>query len=222
MSNHRPLLELSATEGSQQRSALRLLQTMLDLLPVNVVIADADGRIVHANASAAAMLAAGDPIWSRYGRLSAMTSTATTALNDAIASTTEAGARVRAKQTEVALPRRDGRVAIAHVRPLARGASRVERDLGAAAALFITEADRIAPSLDGLARLFELTPAETRVLEKIASGMNRKETAAALGLADSTVKTHLENIYAKTGAPDRSALCRLAANLCWPEVSAQR
>jgi DNA-binding NarL/FixJ family response regulator len=70
--------------------------------------------------------------------------------------------------------------------------------------------------------LFNLTWSEVRVLEQIVSGRNRKEAAAVLGVADSTVKTHLDNIYAKTGTSDQVGLCRLAAKLSWPICLVER
>ena len=90
------------------------------------------------------------------------------------------------------------------------------RDGGAGlpAVIFITEAaEHTPPPVDALMTLFSLTWSEARVLEQIVSGKNRREAAAVLGVADSTVKTHLDNIYAKTGTSDQLGLCRLAAKL---------
>lgn len=214
MAQHRILLQSSASDAPRQSFAARLLGTTLDLLPFKVVITASDGRILYANATAAAMLADGDPIWSRHGRLNAATSSATRALIAAIGSMAQNGARARA---EVALPCRDGRAAIAHVRILERGEAHVGQDAGATAAIFITEPHhRIAPPLEALARLFELTPSEVRVLAEIVAGRNRKESAAALGVADSTVKSHLERIFTKTGTCDQPSLFRLVTSLSWP------
>ena len=121
----------------------------------------------------------------------------------------------------VALPYRDGRAAVAHVRLLDFGD--LCRRSGTAAVIFITEAaEHAPPPVDALMTLFNLTWSEARVLEQIVSGRNRKEAAAVLGVADSTVKTHLDNIYAKTGTSDQLGLCRLAAKLSWPICSVER
>lgn len=207
------------TEAPGRSPAARLLGTTLDLLPVKIVITDFDGRILHTNAAAAEMLATGDPIWSRHGQLSATKSAATTAL---IAAITSAAAPTGRDGSEVPLPCRDGGAAIAHVRPLQIGAARLGSCLGIAVVLFITEPLRVVPPLEALARLFDLTPSEIRVLEEVVSGKNRKESAAALGLADSTVKTHLDHLYAKTGTSDQPALRRLVTSLSWPLVAGRR
>ena len=51
-----------------------------------------------------------------------------------------------------------------------------------------------------------LTPREREVVELLAEGMTNAEIAATLWVAPSTVKKHLENVYAKTGVGRRAAL----------------
>ncbi len=50
-----------------------------------------------------------------------------------------------------------------------------------------------------------LTPREQEVLRLISSGKRAPEVAAELHLSPTTVKTHLQNIYAKLGVTDRAA-----------------
>jgi DNA-binding NarL/FixJ family response regulator len=49
-----------------------------------------------------------------------------------------------------------------------------------------------------------LSPRELAVLELVAVGHSNKEIAAALNLSLSTVKLHLQNIFSKLGAQDRT------------------
>ena len=49
-----------------------------------------------------------------------------------------------------------------------------------------------------------LTPRELAVLELVAAGHSNKEIAATLNLSLSTVKLHLQNIFSKLGAQDRT------------------
>jgi DNA-binding NarL/FixJ family response regulator len=48
-----------------------------------------------------------------------------------------------------------------------------------------------------------LTPRETEVLQSVALGRTNGETAAGLGIACSTVRTHLEHIYTKLEVVNR-------------------
>jgi len=55
-----------------------------------------------------------------------------------------------------------------------------------------------------------LTPREVEVLKLIAAGLSNTEIAAALVVSDATVKTHINHVFAKTGARDRAQAVRYA------------
>jgi DNA-binding NarL/FixJ family response regulator len=61
---------------------------------------------------------------------------------------------------------------------------------------------RPAPSPAGLPD--ELTPREAEVLSLIARGLSNREIANALVVSEATVKTHVNHVFAKTGARDRA------------------
>ncbi|MGQ0672474.1 MAG: helix-turn-helix transcriptional regulator [Hyphomicrobium sp.] len=162
------------------------------------------------------MLASGHPVRCRHGRLSAATPEATVALNARIAAAATNTFGVACRGTEVALPCPNGQVAVARVRPLGCNESGGDDGLNATAVIVMTEPGTLSAPLAALARHFELTPSETRVLEEVIWGKSRKQAAAALGVTDSTVKSHLEKLYAKTGTSGRSHLFQLVTNLSWP------
>ncbi|MFI5065732.1 MAG: LuxR C-terminal-related transcriptional regulator [Streptosporangiales bacterium] len=56
----------------------------------------------------------------------------------------------------------------------------------------------------------ELTPREAEVLRLIAAGQSNREIARALFVSEATVKTHVNRIFAKTGARDRVQAIRYA------------
>jgi DNA-binding CsgD family transcriptional regulator len=69
---------------------------------------------------------------------------------------------------------------------------------------------------EALATVFDLTPAEVRVAERLLAGRSATETAEDLCIALATVRTHLASIYAKTGTGRQSDIIRLAAQLVSP------
>jgi len=180
-----------------------MFRTALDMLPTGILLVDANARIFHANAAAEHMLSANEPIRRCQGRLMAGCMIATEALTAATRAVTQSEASCLTAGSSVPLPSRDGRVAVAHVRRLNAHEPRSMLDHSLAAAIFITVAKRAAePPLDALARLFELTRSEARVLQHIVAGRRRREAAAALGVAHSTVSS--------AGSP---------ASACWSDVA---
>jgi DNA-binding NarL/FixJ family response regulator len=67
-----------------------------------------------------------------------------------------------------------------------------------------TPADAPAPPVAAPAALDELTPREYEVLIALAGGATNAEIAAALHLAEATVKTHVSRVLTKLGARDRT------------------
>lgn len=61
-------------------------------------------------------------------------------------------------------------------------------------------------ALSEAARRFNLTPAQTRVLERVARGISNATIAAELGVAERTVEAHVTAILVKAQVPSRSAL----------------
>ncbi len=55
-----------------------------------------------------------------------------------------------------------------------------------------------------------LTARETEVLRLVATGHSNKQAAAALGIGESTVKTHLLKVFEKLGVADRTRAVTLA------------
>ena len=64
-------------------------------------------------------------------------------------------------------------------------------------------------SLGDLSPLFELTSAESALVEQILSGASMIDAEAALCITANTARTHLKSIYRKTGARSQADLVRL-------------
>ena len=63
-----------------------------------------------------------------------------------------------------------------------------------------------------IAKAFELTPSELRVLLAIVEVGGVPEVAEALGVAETTVKFHLRHLFEKTGTHRQANLVKLMAS----------
>jgi pimeloyl-ACP methyl ester carboxylesterase/DNA-binding CsgD family transcriptional regulator len=66
---------------------------------------------------------------------------------------------------------------------------------------------------DSVARRLGLTAAEARLTAKLLQGLSISDSAAALNVSVLTARTHLKNIFSKTGARRQSELIRLMTDL---------
>jgi DNA-binding CsgD family transcriptional regulator len=187
---------------------------VLDGLAAGVILVDGERRMVHANDSGEAMLARKSPLHAANGRVSAHAPDAQRTLHKSVAGAASRNGGAGAHGTTLTLAGREpGAHYLAHILPLANSAH------DAVAALFVHDAARAAPSTPALiAEHYRLTPGEVRVLMGIAEGGGVRETAEALGIAETTVKTHLQRIFAKTGTARQADLVKLVASFSSPVI----
>jgi DNA-binding CsgD family transcriptional regulator len=196
---------------------------MLDGLSAGMFLVSADGRIVHANAAGHAMLAEGGFIRAIGGRLAASDAEADRTLKAVFAAAGLDDAAVGTAGISVPLaPVGGGQQLVAHALPLSSG---MRRDTGnaykAAVALFIHKAPLNTPAPpEIIAKTFKLTPSELRVLLAIVEIGGVPDVADALGVAESTVKTHVKRLYRKTGTNRHADLVKLIAKYSSPLVRA--
>jgi DNA-binding CsgD family transcriptional regulator len=193
------------------------LADTIDGLAVAVFLARPNGTVVHSNAAGRAMFAAGDPLIVVQGRIAARDLKANQALADAL-SASEAGDRaIGARGAALTLTAGNGESYLAHVLPLTSGARRRAGTAAAAAAVFVRRAGlSMASPPEVIARHFRLTPSELRVLLAIVEVGGVPEVADALGVSDTTVKTHLAHLYGKTGTSRQADLVKLVAGFANP------
>jgi DNA-binding CsgD family transcriptional regulator/PAS domain-containing protein len=194
------------------------LADTLDGISAGMFLVDAAGRIIHANAAGHAMLSAASVLRAEGGRLAANDPGADRTLADAFAMSDGGDGAIGAKAVAVPLIARDGERHVAHVLPLTSGARRrAGASYSAAAALFVHKAalDMASPP-EVIAKTFKLTPMELRVLLAIVEVGGVPEVAVALGIAETTVKTHLGRAYLKTGTARQADLVKLVAGFSNP------
>jgi DNA-binding CsgD family transcriptional regulator len=87
----------------------------------------------------------------------------------------------------------------------------------ATAAVFVRKATMQSLSAPEIvAGIYHLTPTELRVLLAIVDVGGIPEVAAALGVADSTIKSHVGRLFEKTGTSRQADLVKLVAGFSMP------
>lgn len=191
-----------------------MFSAALESSRAGVVLVDERLGIVHANALAQRMLSRGDPIREQQGRLALREELSQGALAAAVAAR---AINLGRSGSGIPTRRRDGSPVLVHVLPLNDGEIRSGIVARAAAAIFVAPpASPINLSSEALSLLFDLTPAEVRVMELIADGLDISDVSNSLSVAQSTVKTHLIRIYQKTGARGQRELASLARDIAIP------
>ena len=190
--------------------ATRLEQTV-DKLSTGVLLTEDQGRISYMNSSAERLLKNGNALKSLNGRLTTARPGPRETLSRALAESMSGHAPPRTGQYAVPLPDDEGGGLIANVLPLEwrEGRNPLAALRGVTAVIVQDPAERRAPPLEAFASLHGLTFAEQKVLEHIAGGQPPQQTADELGVSITTVKTHLQKIFAKTATGRQADLVQL-------------
>jgi DNA-binding CsgD family transcriptional regulator len=193
----------------------------LDGIGAGLFFVDAGGGIVHANASGHAMLAQATLLRASGGKLVPHDASAEQGLYETFSMAEDGDAAVGTRGVAVPLVARDGEHYVAHVLPLTAGARRrAGAAYAAVAAVFVHKADLDMPSpQEVIAKFYKLTPTELRVLFAIFQIGGVPEVAEAMGISESTVKTHLRRLFAKTGSDRQADLVKLVAAYANPLIA---
>jgi DNA-binding CsgD family transcriptional regulator len=207
------LIDLKAAEVAS-------LADTFDGFSAGMCLVDAAGRIVHANTACHVILGAADFLSVVEGRIVASDAKTDQALRELFAAAGSGDAAVGTQGIALPLRAQDGSHYVMHVLPLTSGARRLAGiAYSATAALFIRRVTTEAPPApEIIARAYHLTPTELRVLLAIVEVGGVPEVALALGIAESTVRTHLGNLFLKTGAGRQADLVKIAAGFANPLI----
>ncbi len=206
----------------QKEAEATCLTDILDGLSAGMILIDATGHIVHANAAGDTILATADFLRrTPCGRLVACDASVNAALREIFPGADAGDAALGVKGIALPLTARNGERYVAHVLPLTSGARRnTGLAYDAVAALFVRKAalDALSPS-GVIGEMYHLTPTELRVLLAIVDVGGVPEVAASLGVAATTIKTHLSRLFEKTGAGRQADLVKLVAGFATPLAS---
>ncbi|MET4799557.1 LuxR C-terminal-related transcriptional regulator [Bradyrhizobium sp. LB11.1] len=217
-----PHIQRSRVMGRQIRARSHTvadLAEVLDALSTAICLFDADGRVVHANASCRRMLADGDLLAIVGDRIVARNTQADKIFRSLFDIVAEGGTSSADCRRIELMTSADGQHYLAHAFSLTRQHG-LQRD-AAATVMFLQKASMM-PRLatNAIAAAFRLTPSEMRVLMAIVELGGVPDIAAKLGIAGTTVKTHLGRLFEKTGAGRQADLVKIAAGFAAPFVQA--
>lgn len=188
------------------------LSATLDAISAPVFIVAADRTVLYANHAAHAQLEHEAALRLGDGRLHASDPALTARLVASLQPDAMRGGGIDVQG--VVLSGRDGTPVIAHILPLSLAPLGGRLLPDAAAAILLAPSDQSnGRALAAVSEAFGLTPAETRVLERLLAGANIAEASKSLGIVPATTKTHLSRVLSKTGARRQADLLAMVNSL---------
>jgi DNA-binding CsgD family transcriptional regulator len=213
-----PHLRRAALIGDLLKQSLATVtgyRAALDGLETPVFLTDGRGKLKHANMAADRLLGDGAVLILSGGIVTAVSALARAALTDAIIrGASNGGESLGARGIGIPLSRPGETPVVAYVLPLGGGGFR--QAFGPAdVAVFVSIGNSHVPPRETLlVTLFDLTPAEARVMSLAGRGLS--DIAATLALSENTLKTHFSRIYSKTGVHRQAELVSLMAAISPP------
>jgi DNA-binding CsgD family transcriptional regulator/PAS domain-containing protein len=203
-------------DGMKQQTAT--LASAIDLLPEAVFFLDADMRVQFANRAAKLLIEAGEAPLRQVGTVlgfddAAAAVTVKAALRAADRGDATGGAAtVRLRSAEA------GKHWVGSVLPIAGGERAPAAGSGSVGLLFVRRLGNSSmPALDALVQLYGFTPRELQVFVGVVQFGSVPEAARVFGLSPTTVRSHLQRIFDKTGVRRQADLIRIAASMGPPD-----
>jgi DNA-binding CsgD family transcriptional regulator len=180
---------------------------ILDRCRFGVVLADCTGAPMHMNREAERLLRENDGLTLADGNLAAARPRDDVALCRAIALASRGPGTLPPDEANLSLARPSRRRSLwLQVVPVSAMAP-FGGQKRAAVAVFISDPERAVTVSEGmLAGLYGLTPKESQVAARLVAGHDVGDITRQLEISDHTVRTHLKNAFAKTGARGQAEL----------------
>ena len=199
------VMTVPASASDSPLPDVAVLVAMADALPWPLLLLRTDAQLLHANRAARQLLAEGAPLRLHAGGRVTTAAAARSAAFAAALATAAAGGRPLLFEPEYSL-------ALAPLSDAQGGHGPV--------LLALSLADGLQqPDLRGFASAHGLSPAETRVLARLARGDRPGDAARALGISAATARSQLVAIRRKTGHASVAALVAAASAALtpWPD-----
>lgn len=190
-----------------------LLSALADRLGAAVILLTEAGKVAYTSAPADRLFAEGVLRLTPHG-LAARRDAGRPALQEAVQLALAKGAPVPA--IDVGVARGDARPLCATVVPLRPGSDSalpLAENLGCMVIIRVPAAAEREQAAGRAAKVYQLTPAETRLLKPVLDGKGLQAAAKVAGISYSTAQTHLHRIFAKTQTSSQSELVGLVLGL---------
>jgi len=185
----------------------RDLMAALDSSPDGIAIVGQDGKVIHLNSVAEAIVARGDGLCVRSGSLKATISHLDRILDQAIQEALHGSISGPPSGRCIAVPRSGAQRSY-----VLRAVPIQTRDEGRPPSALIVIADpQLEPvrDSDALRRLYGLTKTEAEVALRVLDGTGLAPIAEEMALSLATVRTHLQHVFDKTDTHRQAELVRL-------------
>ncbi|EJN12261.1 response regulator containing a CheY-like receiver domain and an HTH DNA-binding domain [Bradyrhizobium sp. YR681] len=213
-----PHIQRSRVMGRQLRARTHTvddLTDVLDGLSTAICLLDTEGRVVHANAACRLLFADANLLAMVGDRIVARNTQTDKIFRNLFEMTADAAIHSTGRRQIELATSADGQHYLLHAFALKRERDQ-PRDI-AATVLFVQRAAMVSSLVpDAIGAAFKLTPSELRVLMAIVEIGGVPDIAAKLGIAETTVKTHLGRLFEKTGAGRQADLVKIAAGFAAP------
>jgi DNA-binding CsgD family transcriptional regulator len=177
----------------------------LQMIGLPVAMLSASGRVMATNALFEQLLSHFLPV--AFGRLAIANAGANRLFQQAIEAAAEQ-AEPAVRSIPIAETDEHG-ACVVHLVPLRRNALDLFPGGAIVLAVSVPRKSALVPSADVLTGLFDLTPAETRFAMALAAGRSPRAAARDIGVTESTGRTYLSRIFAKTGTHRQTELINL-------------
>lgn len=197
----------------QSKAMQAVLTETLENVDAGIFLVGPNGHIVFANAPGRIILDEGTLLRERANALAAVVPEAHRMLREIFVAAEGGDMSVGRRGVSIPLSASPHARWFAHVLPLTSGdRQRTGALYSAVAAVFVRKTSPASPlPLETLAKHHKLTASEVRVLDAVMKVSGVRALADLLGLTQATVKTHLHNVFRKTGTSRQSELVKLVA-----------
>jgi DNA-binding CsgD family transcriptional regulator/PAS domain-containing protein len=200
----------------QARVEAQVYQSTLNKLATAVVLTNAEGHVLYANDAAEDMFTCEGPITKQGGKLKTQSPSSLNALKAALVKASQSDQVLGSAGIGIPLSLPDRPVAVAYVLPLTAGTARAAFKPATAAVFVSTQISAMLPPEAVLVALFDLTPAEVRVVLAVVGPQKRGALSEQLQISGNTLKTHLSRVYKKTETNSLAELIKLIATVVVP------